>query len=612
MKVKSILSALILVCVGSGILRAQWLTQTLHLRAGWNAVYLHVDPSHATIDEMVALDPSFAVEEVWMWRPDLSGQQFSTSPLAPTTGDSRWLSWSRQEGEDSQLQRMAPGVAYLVRINASIPAYDWNIQGKPVAKRTQWTSSGLNFLGFPIPADASPTFRTDNRGNVGFFGPAPLDFLRVAEFYKYDAGDLGPNNPAFVYAPRTTRMARGEAYWIKSGDYYNRYFGPVEISSPEAGQLFYGDKGRVIGMRIRNVTSAPITVNLSLLASETAPAGQPTVTGIIPLIIREARTNAVLVGYPYSHLVVGTPHTWTLAAAGNNGSDAEIVLGIDRSQLTGNAGDLVAGVLRFTDSLGLSQTDVGVSGNVGSYAGLWIGDAVVTQVGQYLKKYERDTSDTPVTNADGTYKITSLDTSLTGVSRGYPLRLIVHNPASGSATLLQQVYVGMNAATNPVVARFEGALNPSQLRDSRRISAPHLPYSSSNTGWAFSGPVNPAATVTATVTTRFDDGESNPFLHAYHPDHDNLDSDRAKTLSQGSESYSIVRALTLQFLPPADHFDARTSSAQNLTGNYAESVSIKGLARGGGNVDTRTFETRGSFSLQRITDVPVLSSATTP
>ena len=70
MKLKSILSALLLACVGAGALRAQWLTQTLHLRAGWNAVYLHVDPIHATIDELDAPDPLFAVEEVWMWRPD--------------------------------------------------------------------------------------------------------------------------------------------------------------------------------------------------------------------------------------------------------------------------------------------------------------------------------------------------------------------------------------------------------------------------------------------------------------------------------------------------------------------------------------------------------------
>ena len=33
--------------------RAQWITQTNALRPGWNAVFLHVDASHATLDQLV-------------------------------------------------------------------------------------------------------------------------------------------------------------------------------------------------------------------------------------------------------------------------------------------------------------------------------------------------------------------------------------------------------------------------------------------------------------------------------------------------------------------------------------------------------------------------------
>jgi len=598
-----------LLCAFAAGLKAQWLTQTLPLRPGWNAVFLHVDPSHQTIDEMVALDESFAVEEVWMWRPEVSGQQFTLNPQVPTNGDSRWVSWSRQEGQDSQLRRMSPGIAYLVRVNAALSGYDWNIKGKPVANRYQWTSSGLNFMGFPVLPTDPPTFT----GTSGFFSKAPVEFLRSApEFFRYSTGDLGPNNPSITFGLRNAKMARGEAYWINTGDYYNRYFGPLEINTPESGQLAYGDKGRVIGVRVRNVTAVPVTVSVSLMTSETAPAGQPPVTGVVPLIVREAKTDPTSTGYPYSLLQVGTPRTWTLAPAGAIGSDAEIILGVDRSQMSGNAGDLLAGVLRFTDSLGYSQVDVGVSAQVGVYSGLWVGDAVVTQVGQYLKKYQRDADSEPVVGEDGKYQVQSLDTSLTGVSMAFPLRLIVHNPASGSARLLQQVYVGMDGATNPVIARREGALHRGYLKSSRRITAPHLPFSGVNEGWEFSGPLQPGATVTAQVTTRFDDGEASPFLHAYHPDHDNLDVERSKTVSQGAESYGIVRTMTLQLSPPQDTFDARTAAGQTLRGSYAESVSVKGLARGGGAVDARTFEARGTFVLNRLSPVPTLSAATSP
>ena len=142
-------------------------------------------------------------------------------------------------------------------------------------------------MGFPVPEGGTPTFT----GQQGFFSKAPVEFQRSGpEFYQYTDGDLGPSNPGVIFGLRSATMARGEAYWINTGDYYNRYFGPVEISLPESGLLNYGDKGRVIGVRIRNVTASPLTVTLSLKASEAAPAGQAAVTGVVPLLVREART----------------------------------------------------------------------------------------------------------------------------------------------------------------------------------------------------------------------------------------------------------------------------------------------------------------------------------
>jgi len=32
---------------------AQWLTQTITLNAGWNAIYLHVDASHTTLQDLI-------------------------------------------------------------------------------------------------------------------------------------------------------------------------------------------------------------------------------------------------------------------------------------------------------------------------------------------------------------------------------------------------------------------------------------------------------------------------------------------------------------------------------------------------------------------------------
>jgi hypothetical protein len=172
---------------------------------------------------------------------------------------------------------------------------------------------------------------------------------------------------------------------------------------------------------------------------------------------------------------------------------------------------------------------------------------------------------------------------------------------------LQRVYVGFNELTNPIVATRESALARNLLAHSRRLSAAHLPWSANNQGWTFSGPLAQGATVIATVATSFDDQASNPFLHTYHPDHDNLDARFSVELAQGKESYGITREIALTFRPPADDFDSRVTAGLKLVGDYVESVHVAGLPRGGGTHDTRRLDATGVFELSRITDVATLT-----
>ena len=59
--------------------QAQWLTQSIGLKAGWNAVFLHVDASHDTLDALIGGDGSNPIQEVWRWNPP-SVAQFTDSP----------------------------------------------------------------------------------------------------------------------------------------------------------------------------------------------------------------------------------------------------------------------------------------------------------------------------------------------------------------------------------------------------------------------------------------------------------------------------------------------------------------------------------------------------
>lgn len=581
--------------IGTG-LQAQWITQSIPLKPGWNAVFLHVDVPHLTLSELVgsmALDP-IPIEQVWRWTPSESMAQFIESPQQPVDTGSQWKSWRRSAEDLSTLNRLTANSAYLVY---STETYVWDVLGKPSLPRYVWATSGLNFIGFP-------TVSSDPPGFEDFLAEAPA--MQLAEIFRYTGGEFSSSNPGRIFALRTTPVQRGEAYWVRSNQGFNEYFGPFKVLASGGDRIQYGTSVSSAGFRLRNLTSEPLTVHLTLRQSEPAPPGEQPVVDVPPLLIR-GDINPVDLTYGLTELVLDDAQSWTLAPRGQSGSEAEVVIGLDRASITQAPGALLAGILELTDSLGHTRIDVGVSAEPASSAGLWVGGAAVNEVGQYLKEYLRDGNNELVVQEGGNYVVSNVVTNLTPVPTAFPLRLIVHNPESGAARLLQRVYYGFNGLTNAVVATGQSALDPRFLRESRRISASHLPWTQNNPGWEFSGGLGQGAVVMATVVTPYDQQESNPFLHTYHPDHDNLDPRFQVQVSQGSESYRIERDVTLEILPPENDFASRIAAGLTLTGTYLETIRVVGLPQAGNTFDTRRFDVRGAFTLQRVSEVPELT-----
>jgi len=576
--------------------QAQWVTQTLQLKQGWNAVFLHVDATHATLEQLIGASAPIVtpIEQVWRWNPNPITHQFIQSPQQPVDTGSQWSSWYRSGGGPATLDRLTGNMAYLVYSTAD---YAWELKGQPVLPSYRWSTSGLNFFGFPTVPAGAPSFED-------FLAEVPS--LQFSEIYQYPGGELGADNPRRVFALRTTPVRRGEAFWIRAGEVYNHYFGPFEITAAGSGRVAFGETLSSFNFRIRNQTAEGITVVMELVASETPPTGQAAIVGAPPLLVRGA-LNPVDLTYGVSALPLSTPQSWALAPRGEQGSEVEIVLGLDRAAMTASVGELLAGVLRLTDSLGHTRVDLAVSAQPASRAGLWVGSAAVTDVAQYLKTYERSAGNQPVVDGDGRYVVTEVDTSLQPVPASYPLRLIVHNPASGPATLFQRVYYGFNVLSNAIIANQESALARNLLANSRRISAAHLPWSAGNAGWNFSAGLAQGAVLTTTVTTEFNDQTSNPFLHTYHPDHDNLNATFRNELPQGSESYKLTREITLSPQAPGADFNSRVAAGQTLKGTYQEIVRVQGLARAGNTFDTRQFEVEGVFELNRINEISILT-----
>ena len=202
------------------------------------------------------------------------------------------------------------------------------------------------------------------------------------------------------------------------------------------------------------------------------------------------------------------------------------------------------------------------------------------------------------------YVVTGLNTNMGAVPTAFPLRLIVFNDGTNS-TLLQRVYYGIRQNTNLVVATTESVLDAAHLSSARRISCTSLPWTPNNTVYPFSGQLLQGGTLTTTVTDAYDDQAANPFLHTYHPDHNNLDLtvNPPKELPLGSQSYNITRVITLTVAPNTADFITLTTANSTIAGYYQETTTLTGL--GGA---TRTFSSSGTFALKQISPIATLTT----
>lgn len=261
---------------------SQWITQANLLKGGWNAVYLHVDAGHAPISDVLATATD--VDEVWLWSPPTGGQFFD-NPQAPTESGSQWSKWTRSLGPSSPLQRLIPNSAYYVHVTDSRTEYTWNLKGKPVAPRYQWSGSGLNFIGFSSPSGPM--------GYERFFLPAPA-LLESAEIYRSPGGAFGSGNPLRLYDFARINFTRGEAVWMRLNTGFNRYFGPFEVSLPGSRVISFGAEGTQYSFRLSNQSATTNTITLRLIASETPPSGQTNIVGVPPILVRGTIDPATL------------------------------------------------------------------------------------------------------------------------------------------------------------------------------------------------------------------------------------------------------------------------------------------------------------------------------
>ena len=534
---------------------AQWQSTTYTLKGGWNSIYLHGDASYDTPENLLPAE----VLEVWRWNPNPTQVQFTTSPLIPSAGTPEWSTW-RRSGNGNTLNQLISGT-YLVKCEgAKSDVYSFTIKQSPRLPANSWVRNGANLFGFPTSANGA------GYPSMGaYFATFPAAIASNTKIYKYVGGDLGPGNPVQIFLASSEKLDRTQGYWF-SAEVVGDFTAPVDISISSRGGLDFGRTVSEVTVRLRNRSESSVTLTFTPVVSETAPVFQNAIAGSVPLTRRSFNTETL----QFENTPISEAFSELLPPL----ATVSLVLGVDRSAMSGAADDAYfASLLRVTDSGSMFDISLPVTASMPSLAGLWVGDARINAVGSMIS---------------GTGSTTA---------RAFSLRTLLHIADSGSATLLSKVFLGQLAAepNDFGVCVDESLLKQDALESAQRLVAAHLPLNRVVSG---SASVALPATVVFTVTTPFND-PSNPFVHQYHPDHDNKDA-RFQPVGAGVESYDITRTCIFEFsaAPPEGSTVASGWGATVIGGKYRETIS---------GVHKNDIHVSGTFELRRASETGVLT-----
>ena len=347
---------------------AQWKTETYTLKGGWNAIYLHGDASYDTIDNLLPNSGTTAnITEIWSWNPNPDQVQFTDSQMIPSAGTAEWSVWKRGVPAETTLSKLLGQRAYLVKCSGtSSSSYTFTLKQSPQMPSNDWVRNGANLLGFPTYKNGSsyPAFSS-------YFATFPAATATSSKIFKYVGGDLGSTNPVQLFSVSSERLDRNQAYWF-SAKVAGNFYAPLEFDLSTGDGLAFGRSGTTIKLRIRNRTTAAVTVTLTPTASEAAPSSLTAVADVVSLTNRSF--NAATAAWSE------TAFTAARIEAIAPQSTVELSFGIDRTAMTGETNSFYASLLRITESSSLMDVYLPVTAYKASLAGLWVGDVSLNSV----------------------------------------------------------------------------------------------------------------------------------------------------------------------------------------------------------------------------------------
>lgn len=490
-----------------------------------------------------------------------------------------------------RLRSLQAHQSYLIKLADDASPVTLSIKGQVVLPSLEWYPHGLNLVGFPVDSVNPPTF-------TEFF-----------KFTKQVNTSLGYANQLFrldsqghdlpIVQPSRDRVQPGVAYWIRT-EKKPDYLSSLNVNVA-GGVLDFGSVASSQDMTILNACpTTSMNVRIQLKNSESPPAGSgfPELAGSVPLSYLSRNTNGSWdwIEFPASGLTktLAPGETWTLR------------LGVRRSALTayhpqGTNGADYQGILEITDSAQSLLVPVPITAtspeivaaskavNLGTAladfderAGLWVGAATLNQI-----------------NAPA-YTGTNVISTPAPMS----LRLIMHVDNTGQARLLQEVLLAwdltLNEAphTNGTYALYasEQAL-PSSATDVKRITSVGFPVMAPVP--ATDGEFGDTNSLSLEVNIGFGD-PTNPFLHRYHPQHDNKDWDFVP-YTNAVEVPNITRDITMDFTTVTNAAEDPIWGVDTVAGTYTETLT---------GLRAQPIIMTGPFALRRISRIDQLQGIT--
>lgn len=573
---RSALIGLMLCC--AAFVNAANLEQTITLQPGWNAVYVELEPEEKDISALFAGLP---IASVWRWMPDSGGAQFIRDPAEGLENVDGWFAWfpePRPEAFLTNLFRISGQTAYLVKLEGGT-SRQITIVGKPRVLPIAWQANAFTLTGLPVSPDSPPSFGE-------FFSASAAH--QAQPIYR-----LSPNGQwQLLDSGSSTAIEPGVAYWIYTAG-NSRYQGRMNVVLDRGESVEFGRALDEIQLVLRNRSGVNSSFQIERLTD-----------GALPMLFKVEDPETGEIGWPrlQQTLVLDAP----------DGADVFVDLGIERSQLSA---DRMEEIFAITDELGqrilvhaggnsaqpgaaalaASKGAGGPKAATGSFAGLWVGEVAI----------------------DGVSQAQQAGTTPTPAYRPFSQRFMIHVNGVGQARLLKDViqmweegtYVPssidptLNEVDQPgryvlltdksLIGLYVGAANRDGASVGIRYST--IAYDFEGDTLDFNGSFGPGGELSASIVVGTE-LPTNPFLHRYHPDHDNKD---AEFLNFRAEAYQVVRSVQLVFASEDPLGRDPPGWGDSIVGGTF-SEAITGLHK-------NAIFTSGQFRLRRVSAVATLN-----